>query len=510
MTEDDVRHQADRVIFRFDLGYWIETCCHIYDGESKGWIPFRLWGAQKAPLATIESSSQVVILKARQLGFSWLVLCYALHQMIFWPQASVLLFSKRDDEATELLNFRLQGIHSRLPAWQQLTATTDDAHEWTCTNGSRAMAFPTTGGRSYTGTLAIVDEADYTDLGPLLDAVQPTVDHGGKLILLSTADKGKPSSPFKGLYQGAKEGKNGYKAVFVPWHARPGRSPEWYESKKREILSRDGSLDMLHQEYPATDGEALAANSTDKRLPAEWLKACYDPQPPLTNAETLAGCPAIPGLTIYEVPAKDTRYAIGADPAQGNPTSDESAATVVEIVTGREVAKLQGKIEPATFADYLGKIAVYYHRAGIMVERNNHGHAVLLALVRLGGFSGLILRGHDDNDGWLSSSKGKVLLYDRTAEAIRDKAAKIRSFATLMQLQSIEGKTLLAPEGMHDDLADSFALAVCASIEAIRKGGAYLGVRPEDTIFGRMPAGVSLSDRGGMRDDGPKIDRMVL
>ena len=42
-----------------------------------------------------------VVLKARQLGFSWLVVCYSLWLMMFRSSATVLLFSKRDDEATE-------------------------------------------------------------------------------------------------------------------------------------------------------------------------------------------------------------------------------------------------------------------------------------------------------------------------------------------------------------------------------------------------------------------------
>ena len=61
-----------------------------------------------------------------------------------------------------------------------------------------ALAFPTTGGRSYTATLAIVDEADHTeDLDALLNAVKPTIDAGGRLILVSTVDKTRPGVRFQ-------------------------------------------------------------------------------------------------------------------------------------------------------------------------------------------------------------------------------------------------------------------------------------------------------------------------
>ena len=63
------------------------------------------------------------------------------------------------------------------------------------------MAFPTTGGWSYTASLVVVDEADFADnLDALLAAVNPTIDEGCRLTLLSTADKSKPQSAFKRIY----------------------------------------------------------------------------------------------------------------------------------------------------------------------------------------------------------------------------------------------------------------------------------------------------------------------
>src|SRR5262249_2893311 len=61
------------------------------------------------------------------------------------------------------------------------------------------------------------------------------------------------------------------------------------------------------------------------------------------------------------------------------------------------------------------------------------------------------------------SSKGKALLYSATADAFRDKETVLHSFATFEQLASIEGATLKAPDGEHDDRATSYSLA-CAAI----------------------------------------------
>jgi hypothetical protein len=417
-----------------------------------------LWPAQRSTLQTIKVERLTVILKARQLGLTWLVLAYALWLMLFHPAATVLLFSKRDDEATDLLGFRLRGMYERLPEWLRCRGVlASAAHEWELSNGSRALAFPTTGGRSYTATLAIIDEADFVpDLDALLNAVKPTIDAGGQMILLSTVDKRRPESTFKRYYIEAREEHTKWRSVFLPWSTAPWRTPEWYAETRTEKLATTGSEDDLWQEYPATDTEALAAKTLDKRFAPGWLERCYAPSSAIQRHDG----PAIPGLEIYRLPEAGHQYLIGADPAEGNPTSDDSALTVLDRDTAGEVAALAGKYEPAVFSSYLTQIGMWYKRAGTLVERNNHGHAVLLELRNLG--KAQILNGQDGKPGWLTVQRSKALAYDNAAETLRKGAAVIRSFRTMTQLGAIDGATLAAPEGQHDDRAMSFVLALQA------------------------------------------------
>jgi hypothetical protein len=73
-----------------------------------------------------------------------------------------------------------------------------------------------------------------------------------------------------------------------------------------------------------------------------------------------------------------------------------------------------------------------------------------------------LLHGHDAKPGWLSSTLGKTRLYDNCAENCRNAEVTLHSFSTYTQLVSIEGSTLRAPAGEHDDRADAFALACMA------------------------------------------------
>jgi hypothetical protein len=457
-SEDEAsRFYREILKCRRSPAYFLDTYVKIFDAPTRDWVPFRLWDAQVDTLQEIDLHRLICILKARQLGLTWLVLGYALSQAVLHPAATILLFSRRDDEAVDMLKTRLRGMYNHLPDWLKVSYfRVDNDHEWHLSNGSRFLALPTTGGDSYTASLAIVDEADLVpDLEHLMGAVKPTIDAGGRMILLSRPDKSKPQSPFKCIYKAGKETGNQWRSIFLPWNSRPDRDAGWYELQTADIVQRTASLDGVHEQYPASDAEALAPRSLDKRVAAPWLLQCYQERLPLSQLPRSA--PSIPGLEVYALPLPGHVYVIGADPAEGNPTSDDSSLTVLDRDSGQEAASLSGKFQPATLAAHADAIGWWYNGAGIMVERNNHGHAVLLWLRDHSKLRRLW--GHDRKEGWLSNSKGKTLLYDGAADAFREKDTVLHSFATFAQLASIEGSSLRAPQGERDDRADSYALA---------------------------------------------------
>ena len=452
-----------------DPAAFVRECIFIYDATGQDWVKFDLWPAQAETLAAMAGSRKLVILKARQLGISWLSLSYALWLMLFQSPATILLFSLREEESKELL-WRLRGMYDRLP--QHLRArsiTHSNETRWILSNGSRALAFSTRSGRSYTGTLALVDEADFVpELSQFLNAVKPTIDAGGQLFLVSTSDKKRPISTFKNLFRAAVNGTGDYRHIFLPWWSRPGRDEAWRTSVQAEMYAQRGTHDDFYAEYPASPEEALAAEQLDRRLPWAWVRRCthlqeVPPPPgstPLPGGSDLRSAPALPGLTVWEAPLPTHRYVIGADPAEGNPNSDESAATVLDAQSWAQVAELTGKIEPSTFAAYLDELGRWYNNADVMAERNNHGHLLIRELQRLGNLR--VLEGYDGRPGWLSTVKGKPLLYGLLADAVRAGACTIRGSETAAQLASIEASTLRAPAGLHDDRADAFALAIAA------------------------------------------------
>lgn len=450
--------QAEWDACQADPVYFVRTYCRIFNATIKRWIPFTLWDAQEEVLEAFQTEPLLISLKARQLGFTWLTLCHFLAQMLFQPAATILIFSKRDDEAIELLCERLKLIHANLPTWMQQRVTVSNDHTWKLANGSLARAFPTTGGRSYTASHVLMDEADFMpNFGRVMNAVQPTIDAGGQMVIISTTDKEHPQSTFKNMFRAAAAQETEYFPIFLPWFARPSRTQEWYKARVKDSLAQTGTMDGVYQEYPASIQEALMPNTANKRLRPSWLAMAHEAMP------TLEIGPALPGLRIYKPVTAGIKYVIGADTAEGNPSSDDSALTVLEVITGEEAASLRGKVEPGILASYIDEIGHWYNDAPCLVERNNHGHAVLLALYVTKRTRRLL--GLDGKVGWNTTPTSKVILYDQLAETLRDNAREgeqaklLHSEDTFYQLASIETSSLSAPEGEMDDLAISYALA---------------------------------------------------
>jgi hypothetical protein len=445
--------------------YFIYNYVYIYDAVEADWIPFHLWPAQLEALDAILNNRLVAILKARQLGMTWLVLSVVLWKMLYRPAFTALLFSRRETEAIYLLgDQRLRGIYRRLPKWMKVRQVlTDASHEWILSNGSVAYGFPTTAGDSYTASMAFVDECDLVpDLNHLMGAVKPTIDAGGSMVLLSRSNKDTPDSTFKKIFRAARVNENDWHPIFLPWWSHPKRDKDWYEAQKRDVLGRTGVLDDLYQQYPATVEEALAPPSANRRIPFEWLLKCCDIIPALEDAGPSGVPPAM--LKVYKRPEFLRDYVIGVDPAEGNPTSDDSVATIYDRTSLEQCAVLAGKIEPDVLTNYCISLAQWYNNSKFLVERNNHGHVVLQLLNDTAKVRNDVLKGLDGKTGWMSSSRGKAILYDSLVEEIRNVNVTIHDSETKTQLQSIEGSSLNAPEGKHDDYAIASALAVTGAV----------------------------------------------
>lgn len=245
------------------LVYFVETWGHFEDKDADELIqPFRLWDEQKQALEDFENHRLNIVLKARQLGITWLALNYAARLLICRPGRTVLGMSRSEDEAKELIR-RMCVILRAIPAlvqekghcdqktapWFESTALSVTVHR----NGKpdsvmQCFASSSDAGRSFTADLFIIDEwAAQPNAEDIWGSIFPTINRptGGQLIGISTNQRGS-------LFETLWTAENGFYKIFIPWYADPKRTKAWYDETKKTI----GEV-LMSQEYPATAEEAL-------------------------------------------------------------------------------------------------------------------------------------------------------------------------------------------------------------------------------------------------------------
>lgn len=422
-------------------------------------MPFRLWPAQVQVLWSLLTTRLVIMLKARQLGISWLCCWYALWLCFWQPGKVVLLFSKGQDEANELLR-RVKVLYARLPTWMRAAGPAlvkDNTEELIWANGSRVRSLPATksAGRSFTASLVILDEAAFLQFADALySALKPTIDAGGQLVILSTANG--IGNLFHQLWTRATAGQSTFTTIFLPWWARPGRDTAWYAAQLAEYTDPA----MVRQEYPATATEAFLVSGRTRFQPAWIARQARHVRPGIAPKLLPDALRQIDGITVYALPTKGRRYIIGADVAEGLEHGDYSAAICIDAETWDEVASLHGHWEADDYAALLWALAQAYD-ATIGVERNNHGHAVLATLKALRARK--VAAGHDGRPGWLTTAQTKPQAIDLVATALRDELVTIHAQATLDELHIYrvnKGGDTGAPAGYHDDRVMALAIAL--------------------------------------------------
>jgi len=132
-------------------------------------------------------------------------------------------------------------------------------------------------------------------------------------------------------------------------------------------------------------------------------------------------------------------------------------------------ARIRGQWPPDVFAAKLYTLSQRYNRAELVVERNNHGHAVLLELDNL---HARVWTDHrrstEAQAGFLTNQASKVLLIDRLDKSLREHSLEIPCEATIGELrayQHLDDASLGAPSGAHDDLVMALALANYVCLE---------------------------------------------
>ena len=406
---------------------YIENCLKIKT-KSGTVVPFRLNDAQRKLYAVAKRQQdagkpvRLIILKARQLGFSTLTEGLIFHACATRKNVNALIVAHREDATANL--FRMSKLfYDELPAPVKPMLRASNAQELVFENPSKLRSerearpglrsrirCATAGGRGIgrSDTLQCVHLSEYafwpdgadgkaSTLAGILQAV-PSLP-GTMVVIESTANG---FEDFKERWDAAIAGENDFEPVFFAWFENPDYSmpvvpgTEWtpeerdlkaaYQLTDEQLQWRrwcianncGGSLDMFRQEYPASPGEAFLHSGTGvfdneqivlrlERLPGPAGRGEFT-DGEWTESETGA-------ITLYELPEEGVPYVLGGDTAGEG--SDYFTAIVIDNVTGRIAAKLRQKYSEPEYVRQIYALGRFYNDALVAIETNFSTYPVM-------------------------------------------------------------------------------------------------------------------------------------
>lgn len=170
--------------------FFIDNFCKVKHPKL-GILPFKLFKYQKKCLKDFLNYRFNIFRKCRQCGISTLTGAFALWYAMFFSNKTILIVSKRDDDAKEYLSRNVKFCYNNLPDWMKKLWTPASVNEHTLAfaNGStiRSLTSSPDTLRSNASSLNIIDEAAFIEkMEDMWTGGYSTLQHGGSVICVST------------------------------------------------------------------------------------------------------------------------------------------------------------------------------------------------------------------------------------------------------------------------------------------------------------------------------------
>jgi len=445
-----------------------------------------------------------LVLKARQIGITWLGTGYALWKLLALPGTRALIVSINEDEAVKVVN-RLFDMYQSLPDHlrfgSQITKPARGARpstlmELTFPDGriSSVIGLPSTrrAGHGETATIVLLDEfARHEYARESWKSTFPTADNGGQIIVISTANGISNEQTGEGnfyhhLYVNAED--YGIDVQFLPWSLHPDRDEGWYERNARALPPVDRA-----EQFPRSPDDAfINTGQCWFDLEALGWYALEHTAEPLYRARFFSNETGSRAklhkteqgwIRVYQQPNPEHDYAIGADVATGRGL-DYSCAYVIDLATQAIAAEFHGKLDADEFSEQLHYLGRWYGTARLAVEMGGgYGEPVVIALRdgRRGRPHYPKLYRHTIQDrpdmrlmanyGYPINNKTRPLIINGLEQAIREKTLPGMPRELLMECRTFIRRDQLPSPAAADGCNDDRVMACGLALEMYRLYG---------------------------------------
>lgn len=456
-----------------DPKFFLTNFCFIQHPQ-RGKIRFELFKYQEETLDAFEEFDFNLILKGRQIGISTLVAGYALWLMMFHEDKNILVISKDQATAKNLVT-KVKVMNEMLPTWLQRKFDENNKLTLRLANGSqiKAIARSKDAGRSEALSLLVIDEAAFIDeIDHIWTAASSTLATGGRAILLSTPNG--QGNFFHTEWQKAQSGENEFNPILLDWRVHPDRDQAW----------RDKQDKIMGEIAAAQEHDASFIFSGNTVIPPEYIQFMKETYVQEPIEKTFID----KGLWRWEYPQANKSYVVCADVGRGN-SEDNSAFHVLDIDTMNQVAEYKGKLDTKLYGDLLVQVATEYNDALLVPENSNIGWATIQQIIDR-EYKNLFYMSKDLQvvdvqqqyfsnyyrdektliPGFTTSPKTRPLIINKLDEYIRGKSIVIRSLRTIHELEVFiwnNGKAE-AMQGKHDDLIMALGIGLWVRDTALR------------------------------------------
>lgn len=445
--------------------YFMRKYCYIQH-VVHGRMLFDLYDYQEEAITDFKEHDRIIVLKARQLGFSTAVACYSLWLALFHSDKNIVVIATKQETAKNVIT-KARFAYDNLPVWLRSVVTENNKLNIRFENGSqiKALSSSSDAARSEAISLLVLDEAAFIEgADDIWVASQATLASGGSAIIISTPNG--TGGFFHKTWQDAVSGDIPFHPIKLTWRVHPDRDDAWYEREMKIYGER-----AFTQEYEA---EFLGSGNTvydDYMITARKEQYQIDP----VEKSGFDG-----NLWVWDQPNYTKSYMVVADVARGD-GEDYSAFHVIDAQNCVQVAEYKGQLETELFGHMLVEVATKYNDAMLVVENANHGWAVLQTIINR-GYKNLYYMSEDplvvDTSsytahknsrrdkkavpGFTVSSKNRPLIISKLGDYLRDDSLVIRSsrmYSELMTFIWKNGKAT-AQDGYNDDLI----MAMCIGL----------------------------------------------
>lgn len=455
---------------------------------------------------------RIIVLKARQMGFSTVIEGITFWAAVTARNVAALVMAHRED-ATANLFAMTKRFYDNLPGRLRPLRKASNARELLFAAPTNAppevvgldssIRVATAGGdgvgRSFTIRVAHMSEFAFWpgDKSETLNGIMQAIpDEAGTMAFIESTANG--FDQFKDLWDAAVEAwsrgeRDGWCPFFAAWwemeEYRRRVPPGFVRTEEEEKLASAYGLDdeqlawrrwcikvncggdekKFRQEYPASPDEAFISSGScyfDQEAIVLWREHCknnvkdrgrfvydYDGLK-VTNIRWEGDDQG--EIRILDEPEKGCPYVIGGDTAgdSGGTWSDFFVGQVLNNITSRQVAVLHGKMDEDEYARQMYCLGLHYNKALIAPETNYSTHPTK-ELARI-GYPNMYEREIEDTyTGKLKKAYGfettpvtRPVIVAELKEAARDALETIRDYETLGEMLSFAKNEKGKPEAL--------------------------------------------------------------